>query len=282
MTVNWEPPRGDVFATDGRGLTVFLDHGIFGEAAFLTSIEDMSPVLNRYLTAAPDSIGLPPGSARRLAARRSGQRPAVILRADTTNAYLHHRPERLWFEVLDTTVQDAIDVSAGAVIVALMEFTGHPEVHHRCLRNLHRIRNQLSSSRIPLIVEILSLRDAPEARHGWEMTLDARQLAPLVRQAHEMGADIIKVEPSDPVDDFDDLVTAANGLSVIAGAGGKTSDEETIRRSARLLNLGAVGLGYGRSINWAADPIAMTRALMGLVHGELQPEDAVSAAAQVS
>jgi fructose-bisphosphate aldolase, class I len=260
-----------------RSLTVFLDHGAFGEPGFLSSIEDMNPVLERYLRARPDAIGLPPGSARRLAALRSNSTPAVVLRADTTNAYLRTRPATLWFELLDTTVRDAVETDAAAVIVALMDFDDHPEVHRDCVRNIHRLRDRMAGTGIPLIVEILVLRDAPGNQHGWTMDLGTQRMAPLVRQAFELGADVIKVEPSDPIDDFPILVTAANGLPVIAGAGGKTDDEQTIRRSARLLELGASGLGYGRSINWAENPVAMTRALMGLVHDGTDVERALSA-----
>ena len=42
-----------LFGSDGRCLNVAIDHGVFGEARFLSGIEDMTAVLQSLISAGP-------------------------------------------------------------------------------------------------------------------------------------------------------------------------------------------------------------------------------------
>ncbi|HRE79495.1 MAG TPA: hypothetical protein PLN52_00540, partial [Opitutaceae bacterium] len=55
---------------------------------------------------------------------------------------------------------------------------------------------------------------------------------------------------------------------------GKVGDKEILQRTHDLLAQGASGIVYGRNIIQHAQPAAITRALMGLVHDQLSVEAA--------
>ena len=89
---------------------------------------------------------------------------------------------------------------------------------------------------------------------------------PLVRQATELGADVIKADPTDEVSDYHRVIEAAGGRPVLVRGGGGVSDEEMLARTRELMAQGAAGIVYGRNVIQHPDPAGMTRALMAVVH----------------
>jgi DhnA family fructose-bisphosphate aldolase class Ia len=87
-----------------------------------------------------------------------------------------------------------------------------------------------------------------------------------VRQAVELGADIIKADPTDDVSLYHQVVRIAGGIPVLVRGGGKASDTEILERTEDLIAQGAHGIVYGRNIIQHANPAGMTRALMAVVH----------------
>ena len=63
-------------AGSGRALDVAVDHGFFGEEAFLTGIEDMRSVIATLVEAGPDAIQLTPGQAPLLQSIPGKAKPA--------------------------------------------------------------------------------------------------------------------------------------------------------------------------------------------------------------
>jgi fructose-bisphosphate aldolase, class I len=53
-------------------------------------------------------------------------------------------------------------------------------------------------------------------------------------------------------------------------------DEEVLRRTEALMRQGAAGIVYGRNVIQHADPAAMTRALMAVVHDGASADDALA------
>ncbi len=94
---------------------------------------------------------------------------------------------------------------------------------------------------------------------------DLEKIVPLVRQAVELGADIIKADPTDNVSDYHHVVKVAR-VPVLVRGGGRASDEEILGRTEKLIGQGVSGIVYGRNIIQHHDPAGMTRALMSIVH----------------
>ena len=97
-----------------------------------------------------------------------------------------------------------------------------------------------------------------------------------MRQAVELGADVIKADPTDNVALYHRVVEAASGIPVLVRGGGKVSDREILERTSALLHEGVSGIVYGRNIIQHAHPAAMTRALMGVVHEGLTVDAALA------
>ena len=95
---------------------------------------------------------------------------------------------------------------------------------------------------------------------------DVDLIVPIVRQAVELGADVIKADPTDDTSLYGEVVRTASGIPVLIRGGGRVSDEEVFTRTAALLAEGAAGLVYGRNIIQHENPGGMTRALMSMLH----------------
>ena len=100
---------------------------------------------------------------------------------------------------------------------------------------------------------------------GYDVHRDAERLRGLVRQATELGADLIKCDPLPDQADFARVVRTAR-VPVLVRGGGRIADDEVLRITADVLAAGAAGLVYGRNVIQHDDPTAMTRALAALVH----------------
>ena len=98
---------------------------------------------------------------------------------------------------------------------------------------------------------------------------------PLVRQAVELGADIIKADPCDDVSEYHRVIEVAGGKPVLVRGGGKVSDEEILQRTYELMQQGAKGIVYGRNVIHHDKPANMTNALMAVVHDNATPEQAI-------
>ena len=102
---------------------------------------------------------------------------------------------------------------------------------------------------------------------------DLNKIMPLVRQAVELGADVIKADPTDNPLDYHRVVEVAR-VPVLARGGGKAEDLAILRRTEQLIGQGAAGIVYGRNVIQHANPAGMTKALMAIVHDGSTAEEA--------
>ncbi len=118
---------------------------------------------------------------------------------------------------------------------------------------------------MPLMIEPLVFRANAKAG-GYMVDGDLEKILPLVRQAVELGADIIKADPTDDVAVYHRVIEIAGRIPVLVRGGGRAPDGEILRRTEQLIAQGAAGIVYGRNIIQHPDPAGMTRALMAIVH----------------
>jgi fructose-bisphosphate aldolase, class I len=117
---------------------------------------------------------------------------------------------------------------------------------------------------MPLMIEPLVMQD--NTKGGYMVDGDIAKILPLVRQAVELGADIIKADPCDDVAEYHRVVEIAQSIPVLVRGGGKVSDREIMTRTRALMDQGARGIVYGRNVIHHANPAGMTAALMAIVH----------------
>jgi fructose-bisphosphate aldolase, class I len=266
------PRLNRLFAFDGRCFDVAVDHGLFGEHAFLKGIEDMEVALDVLVEAAPDAIQLAPGPAHILQSR-PGRKPALVLRTDVANVYGAELPRRLFSELVDRAAEQAVRLDAACVVVNLLLLPDQPELLQACIRNVVALRAACDSISMPLMVEPLVMR--PTERGPYGVDGDPDLIVPLVRQAVELGADVIKADPTDDLDDYARVVEVAGRIPVLVRGGGRAPDGEIMRRTEAVMMAGASGIVYGRNVIQHDNPLGMTRALMAIVHDAASPDEAL-------
>jgi len=263
-----------LFAADGRCLDVAVDHGFFGEPSFLAGIEDMEHAIATLAEAGPDAIQLSRGQAPLLQRIPGRAKPALVLRTDVANVYGREgiASEYLWSELVESAVEQAVALDAASVVANILLLPGQPELVQACVRNVSRLRASCDPVGMPLMVEPLAMK-AGEAGYGVDR--DADRIVTLVRQAVELGADVVKADPTDDLDDYARVVEAAGGTPVLVRGGGRAPDEEILRRTEAVLARGAAGIVYGRNVIQHEAPAAMTRALMSILHEGASAQEAL-------
>ncbi|MDB6130131.1 MAG: lsrF [Verrucomicrobiales bacterium] len=248
-----------------RCFDVAIDHGFFNERAFLQGIESVQKSVETLVAAAPDAIQLTIGQAHYLQSLPGKQKPALVLRTDVANVYGSVLPRTLFSRMIEQPVEQALRLDATCVVVNLFRIPEQPEVMDQCIQNILRIKPECDRYCMPLMIEPLVFQ--PNAKGGGYMVDgDLEKILPLVRQAVELGADIIKADPTDDVSLYHKVVEIAGKIPVLVRGGGKAADQEILERTEKLIQQGASGIVYGRNIIQHKNPAGMTRALMSIVH----------------
>ena len=263
-----------LFGASGKCFDVAIDHGMFNEPGFLGGIENMAQAVDVIAQASPDAIQLPPGTAPLLQARPGRDRPALVLRTDVANVYGTPLPSSLFSEVIARPVEQALRLDAACVVVNLLMLPDQPDLHATCIRNINALKPACDDMGMPLMIEPLVMQD--NAKGGYMVDGDITKILPLVRQAVELGADIIKADPCDDVSEYHRVIEIAQSVPVLVRGGGKVSDTEILTRTKTLMEQGARGIVYGRNVIHHPDPGGMTAALMAIVHDDASVEDALA------
>jgi DhnA family fructose-bisphosphate aldolase class Ia len=252
-------------ARSGRCFDVAVDHGFFNQPGFLQGIEDMRKVVRILVDAAPDAIQMTVGQARHLQEIRGREKPSLVLRTDTANIYGKELPKVCFSNMIEDAMLQAVRLDAACVCVNLFLIPGAPEIHEQCISNILRLKPQADHYGMPMMVEPLAFRPN-EQGGGYTVNGDQELITHLVRQAVELGADIIKADPTDDVSLYHQVVETASGVPVLVRGGGRVSDQEIFERTHKLMEQGVSGIVYGRNVIQHPNPKGITRALMAIVH----------------
>jgi class I fructose-bisphosphate aldolase len=263
-----------LLSEDGRCLDVALDHGFFNEPSFLQGIEDLRSAVHTIADAAPDAIQLTLGQATHLQSIPGKRKPSLVLRTDVANVYGRELPRTLFSHAIDDAVEQALRLDAACVVVNLFQMPNQPEVHRDCVVNISRLKPICERYGMPLMVEPLVMQSNEKAG-GYMVDGDVQKIVSLVRQGVELGADIIKADPCDEVEEYHLVVEAAGHCPVLPRGGGRVPTEEVLRRTKALMAQGASGIVYGRNIIQHENPRGMTQALMAIVHRDATVEQAL-------
>ncbi|TDU81171.1 DhnA family fructose-bisphosphate aldolase class Ia [Prosthecobacter fusiformis] len=262
-------------AKSGRCFDVAVDHGFFNQPGFLQGIEDMRVVIKTLVDAAPDAIQLTVGQARHLQEVPGRFKPSLVLRTDVANIYGKELPESRFSLMLEETMLQAVRLDAACVCVNLFQIPGAPEVHEQCVENILRLKPQADYYGMPMMIEPLVFQ-ANSIAGGYMVNGDETAITYLVRQAVELGADIVKADPTDDVSVYHKVIAAASGIPILVRGGGRVSDKEILERTQGLLAQGAAGIVYGRNVIQHPNPKGITQALMAMVHDNASVDEALN------
>jgi DhnA family fructose-bisphosphate aldolase class Ia len=258
-----------------RCFDVAVDHGFFNQPGFLQGIEDMRQVIQTLVDAAPDAIQLTLGMARHLQEIPGRFKPSLVLRTDVANIYGKELPSSRFSLMIEETMLQAVRYDAACVCVNLFQIPGAPEVHAQCVENILRLKPQADHYGMPMMIEPLVFQPNEKAG-GYMVNGDETAITYLVRQAVELGADIVKADPTDDVSIYHKVIAAASGIPVLVRGGGRVSDREILERTQGLLAQGAAGIVYGRNVIQHPNPKGITQALMAMVHQNAGVDEALT------
>ena len=259
---------------NGRCLDVAIDHGVCNEPSFLNGLEDIDGVVKALVAAGPDAIQMNFGQADLLQDVPGRNKPALVMRIDMGNPYNRIRHRHMW-AVLQNEAEPligALAMDAACVVVNLFMLPDEPELFKQCVQNISRVRADCDRYGMPLMIEPLVMQ--PVTEHGGYMVDgDCDKIVTLTRLAREMGADIIKADPTTNAEDFHKVVEAAR-CPVLVRGGGKEDLRVVFDKSSALMKQGAMGMVYGRNIYQHANPSAVVRGLMAIIHDDASGADA--------
>lgn len=259
----------------GRCLDVAIDHGVCNEPSFLSGLEDMESVVRMLAAARPDAIQMNQGQADLLQSLPGDGRPALVMRVDMGNPYNRERHREMWalLQNENDPILPALRMDAACVVVNLFMLPDEPGLFRQCVRNISRLGNDCERFGMPLMIEPLVMQ--PNERGGYLVDGDTEKVVTLVRLAREMGADIVKADPTDNPADFHEVVRAAR-CPVLVRGGGKADLGRVFETAAALMAEGAHGMVYGRNIYQHENPAAVVAALMAVIHDGADAEAAAA------
>jgi DhnA family fructose-bisphosphate aldolase class Ia len=214
------------------------------------------------------------GQADLLQSRPEKDKPALVMRIDMGNPYNAERHRVMWalLQNHDEPIVGALEMDAACVVVNLFMLPDEPELFRQCVENISRVRAACHTYGMPLMIEPLVMLPN-EVRGGYQVDGNAEKIVTLVRLASEMGADIIKADPTDNPEDFHRVVEAAR-VPVLVRGGGREDLKAVLTKSAALMKQGARGMVYGRNIYQHDNPKAVVNALMAMIHQGAGGEEA--------
>ena len=260
-------------AKSNRCFDVAVDHGFFNRTGFLQGIESMPKTIETLVAAGPDAIQLTVGQARHLQSIPGKNKPALVLRTDTANIYGDKLLDVSFNSTLEEAILQAVRLDAACVCVNLFVIPEAPEIHRQCVENILRMKPESDHYGMPMMVEPLVFKPGTK---GYTVNGETDGIVHLVRQAVELGADVIKADPTDEVADYHKVIETAADIPVLVRGGGKVDDRTILERTQGLLDQGAAGIVYGRNVIQHDSPAGITRALMAMLHEGADVETALA------
>jgi len=169
--------------------------------------------------------------------------------------------EDLADEVLTTSVEEMIRLNVAAVGLSLFVGTAY---ERQTLESLAVLVNECEDYGIP-VMAVTAVGKELEKR-------TARYLALSCRIAAELGAKIVKTYYCP--DDFEKIINGCPVPVVMAGGPKCETELEVFEFVYDGMQKGAIGVNLGRNVWQSPYPVAMMRALNGVVHDNLLPQQA--------
>ena len=119
-----------------------------------------------------------------------------------------------------------------AICANLMQLPGRPEIREANIRSIMALRAEATKYAMPLMIEPLVMQDNAAAGGGYMVDGDTDKIMTLVRQARELGADLIKADPTDNVADYHKVIEVAGDVLPVRG-GGRVDDRTLLERTVR-------------------------------------------------
>ena len=234
---------------NGKVVMLAVDHGYFQGPT--TGLENPKQLL-RSLIPNSDALMITRGLLRTTINSQSNI--PIVLRVSGGTSIL----KELSNEEITTSIEEAIRLNASAITSSI--FVGG-EYEKQSLVNLSRIVNEGERYGIPVLAVTAV---------GKDMNRDARYLGLACRIAAELGAHVVKTYYCE---NFEQVVKGCPIPIVIAG-GKKIPERDALQLAYNSIKSGAIGVDMGRNIFQSENPIAMIKAVRGVIHNNFSVSQA--------
>ncbi len=234
----------------GRTVMLAVDHGYFqGPTTGLERIDLKIVPLAPYA----DVLMLTRGILRTTIP--PSYRGGIVLRASGGPSIL----KELSNEELAVDMEDAVRLNVSALAVQV--FIGG-EYETRSVNNMTRLVDMGNRYGIPILAVTAV---------GKDMARDARYFRLACRICAELGAHYVKTYY---IPDGFDTVAACTPVPIVMAGGKKIPERDALKMSYNAVQEGASGVDMGRNIFQSDAPVAMIKAVRGVVHDNLKPKEA--------
>ena len=234
---------------NGKVVMLAVDHGYFQGPT--TGLENPKQLL-RSLIPNSDALMITRGLLRTTINSQSNI--PIVLRVSGGTSIL----KELSNEEITTSIEEAIRLNASAITSSI--FVGG-EYEKQSLVNLSKIVNEGERYGIPVLAVTAV---------GKDMNRDARYLGLACRIAAELGAHVVKTYYCE---NFEQVVNGCPIPIVIAG-GKKVPERDALQLAYNSIKSGAIGVDMGRNIFQSENPIAMIKAVRGVIHNNFSVSQA--------
>ncbi|HJX32420.1 MAG TPA: 3-hydroxy-5-phosphonooxypentane-2,4-dione thiolase [Thermodesulfobacteriota bacterium] len=234
----------------GRTVMLAIDHGYFqGPTTGLERIDLNIVPLAPYA----DTLMLTRGILRTTIPPT--YRGGIVLRATGGPSIL----KELSNEQIAVDMEDAVRLNVSALAVQV--FIGG-EFETQSIHNMTRLVDRGNRYGIPILAVTAV---------GKDMARDARYFRLACRICAELGAHYIKTYY---IPDGFDTVAASCPVPLVMAGGKKLPELDALQMSYNAVQEGAAGVDMGRNIFQSEAPVAMIKAVRGVVHEGLKPKEA--------
>ncbi|MDF2422090.1 MAG: 3-hydroxy-5-phosphonooxypentane-2,4-dione thiolase, partial [Nitrosopumilus sp.] len=235
---------------DNRALMLAVDHGYFlGPTEKLENPKKVIAPLLKYC----DSLMVTRG-VQRTSVPATSDTP-MVLRVSGGSSIIG---DDLSQEDITVSIEDAIRLNASALAMSI--FVGS-KYEYQTVVNLGKLVNEATKYGLPVLAVTAV---------GKELGKDARYLSLACRVAAEQGAHIVKTYYCD---NFEKVVQSCPVPIIVAG-GKKIPERDALQLTFNSIKAGAVGVDMGRNIWQSEHPVSMIKAVRGIVHGNLNVDQA--------
>jgi putative autoinducer-2 (AI-2) aldolase len=234
----------------GRTVMLAFDHGfLMGATSGLERIDLNIAPLAEYADCLMGTRGMirsciPPDNTK-----------PICLRTDTGTTILTEMNHNV---LIDEAEAISMNVAAMAAMIAV----GDAATEASTIANISRLVDIGQKYSIP-VLGVTAV--------GKDMARDARYFGLAARVLAENGASIVKTYYTEGFEN----VVASTPVPVVIAGGKKLPEIEALELAYNAIQCGAAGVDMGRNVFQSEAPLAMIKAVAGVVHDDMKPAEAL-------